>query len=136
MWKCEICGKELNLSPSVAKTRKTCSKECKSILMSRKKVEYIEQKCLVCGKVMVLQPSISKTKKTCSKECDAKRRRKEISRICCFCGKSFQRRAGKVKQRFCSLECKFEAQSRGLVKSHSYGNYGYSEISFLWELWI
>ena len=36
-WKCIICEKELDLPPSVAKIRKTCSHDCKKLLMSRPK---------------------------------------------------------------------------------------------------
>ena len=127
---CSVCGKEIHLPPSIAKTRKTCSYECDSERRRRRS----ERKCLVCGAVFITKPGSKQ--KMCSEVCgkvwvsDVVPRMKGIkceAKICEVCGVSYIRKNGNPNQRFCGETCKFKAQSLGLVVSHSYGHYGYRQ---------
>lgn len=83
-------------------------------------------KCLQCGHEFL---RTNWKQKFCSNECAndyKKAHRKLQNKVCEICGREFTCKSNK-KGRFCSHKCQWEAQSRGLVKSYSYGNYGYRE---------
>ncbi len=123
---CVVCGKEMLLCPSIAKQKRTCSKEC-----AAKRVPFVVVECQVCGKRIVLPPSLAKTRKTCSRKCDAEVRRimfkgnkfrakdKSLPSFypkkcrCEICGIEFYTKGRGQKGRFCSQKCISErAKSR------------------------
>ena len=73
--KCEICGKEEYVTPSRAKTYKTCSVACaakRSYIRQSKKVDKI---CPICGALFKVKPSHYNKRVCCSKKCDIERRK-------------------------------------------------------------
>lgn len=74
--KCLICGKEEMKPHYRAKTYKTCSVECKSILASKATSTKVKKNCAVCGCGFYVKLSHSSRRVTCSKKCDGIRKRK------------------------------------------------------------
>ena len=120
--KCVVCGKEMLLFPSIAKQKRTCSKEC-----AAERIPRVTVKCLVCGKKIILPPSLAVTRKTCSRDCDGKLRSKlmlgvsnfipEII-ICPVCGIKFETQAGKQKKKYCSIGCFSKYRREQIEKRH------------------
>jgi hypothetical protein len=117
---CEVCGKRMRLPPSLAANKRTCSKICDAELR-RTRVHRI---CKYCGKDFIVKPS--RRHKYCSVTCSGKGRSFPVEKVCEVCGVKFLTVPSDQKnRRFCSKKCTNIAQSNGLVRIHSYGNYGY-----------
>lgn len=103
--KCCVCGTETYFHPSQIKRGygQYCSRVCKW------KAEGIEKKkCLICGKE-IRQTQGCKGGKYCSYECFGKSIQNRVSRVCAFCGKTFEAAPSKLMRKgrgiFCSKIC-------------------------------
>lgn len=124
---CSVCGKVLLLPPSLASIRKTCSRTCDAVARSRQMTKYtaLECGCEFCGKVF-----LSKRKgRFCSQECFHKywNDKSKQEKICPICSCTFSVWAKNKDKTYCSHKCQYKAQSLGLIKSYSRGNYGYRQ---------
>lgn len=108
---CPVCGKEFK---GYYKTT-YCSMACASIA-NGKRIKVI---CDYCGKEYYIKKSkIDKYKNNfCSVECRNNFMKKEkIFKICEYCGKEFIDTSSNKKKKYCSNECKHEAQMLNISK--------------------
>ncbi len=79
---CKVCGKKIYCKyPSIAKKRKTCSRQCKGIYEKQQKKKHFS-KCVLCGKEFTFSPHV-KRGKYCSILCcttDQKQKRQQEQR--------------------------------------------------------
>jgi len=110
---CQECGKEILVVPSIAKTKKFCSRKCRHKWDS----EYykgesnpnwrggnLERICKWCGRTFNVSRRVINRGdgKFCSYRCYGMAQRKQPIKICKNCGKAFWRKGPK---HFCSREC-------------------------------
>jgi len=115
---CQTCNSEYSLPPSKAKNSKYCSRNCKTIGLTKEKQEIT---CKCCKKSFTSR----KSKEYCSKECYIKE--VKINRIdlkCENCGISYQRPSNRITK-YCGKECQRFAQSSGLAEVPSNGRTGF-----------
>lgn len=111
--KCAYCGIEMPIYPYMVK-RKYCSKEC-AIFDNRKGQRVYDRLCVVCNKHF---QTVSKYRKHCS-PCSKIKHPSLIVRtqyFCPICGKDLGHKSiAEIKQhRYCSRECRKEAENRRL----------------------
>lgn len=127
--KCRVCGKTEIVPPSIARTRVTCSRECqakwhrnivlKSLTIEQKKrSKMIPKFCQYCGERFFRGRG-----RFCS--CSCFKQSHQITKKCEVCGTEMVLRVSARDRRFCSVLCRSQAQSLGMIKGHSSGNYGY-----------
>ncbi len=111
--KCQTCGKEFTVIPSVAKTAKYCSRECMAI----GKHTGRNIVCDNCGKEFYrrqyhIDRQIERDENAfCCRECEMEYKHKQLFEVrqCEICGKEFEC-SKKSTQRFCSNKCNAEWQ--------------------------
>lgn len=121
-WKCERCGKQRWYVPSLARTKRFCSRAClwKSLETHGERKSsgrpriYGARSCIVCGASFEARWN---HQKCCSQACAVRRaqdaRRKHdptAQRICEHCGQPFHPRPTGVG-RFCSVNCRDAGRS-------------------------
>lgn len=118
----------MDLPKCLMEARKTCSRRCAGIERSRRMKKFADRECICgfCGKKFVIGGR-KKRGRYCSQECFHKAwdGRSKEEKKCLVCGKVFVVTATKKRKKFCSKSCQYMAQSMGMVKSYSRGNYGY-----------
>lgn len=127
---CNICDKEIKKFPSLVKQNNYCSKKCQNIALNG--IQKIDVKeCVVCRKEYsyISTSKRGNIKKYCSYECFKKgpRKQKTGSFIECInCNKKFYCKKYMLKTRkYCSNNCQFESQSKGIKKLPTNGRTGY-----------
>jgi transcription elongation factor Elf1 len=118
-WKCPICGKRKWLKPSVAKTRKACSRECGyasqrvehpvRAKQGQRLARYGERECPTCHATFEAK---HQTQVYCRYECahparTQKRAEQPHPRPCEVCGTVFTPRDRFAAGRFCSRACTY-----------------------------
>lgn len=83
---CEICGKNFRSVKHKKYWNRTCSEECRSVLMNSKAI-YLT--CKYCGKKIRTQKCHKERKNFCSKDCQNayKTAKNTFTSKCCVCGK-------------------------------------------------
>lgn len=135
---CVVCGKSFETMP--CKTKKTCSNECKSKLMSSTNKRKPRTKaCVYCNKEFEYRNS---NRKYCSSECYRAHKKEEyvpLTLVCKNCGKTYYKTRTFKNQVYCSVECMSEHYSKsgmwrkensptwkgGLCKKDVYGDTWY-----------
>ncbi|MBR1729187.1 MAG: hypothetical protein IJ728_06640 [Selenomonadaceae bacterium] len=114
---CQACGKPFN---AIRSNVKFCSDRCrKANYNSKRRTSFDPITCPRCGKSFIPR---SKSQKFCSRDCQYyynEEHRKQLRKnnrsqaVCPICGKSF---TPFHNQKYCSQECKFEAQKKNVAK--------------------
>lgn len=119
---CVECNREFYV-PRCLSHRQLCSNECRYKHTSRTQIKHheIQLNCVFCQKAFLTK---STSRKFCSHKCMHLSRIDHVDRICENCGKQFDTKRSYVP-RFCSKQCTFTGQSKGLVASHVNGRTGY-----------
>lgn len=105
--KCKICSKEFYRMPSLVKSAKYCSNECRFKGQDKRTIKKV---CPHCKKVFYVSPAFG-SRKYCSYKCKGIAKRTTIKQICDHCGKSFYGIPSQAisvrgyKKRYCSWEC-------------------------------
>lgn len=108
--RCDNCGKEIKLKPSVIKRTKRhfCSRECYNEWKLRSK--KIKRICEICGKEFYVIPSRAAKGggKYCSQKCRVIAATKGIKKVCPICGTEFETVPSQIKRgrgKYCSRSC-------------------------------
>lgn len=103
---CKTCGKSMTVYPSIAKTKKYCSRDCMAAGYTSPKVM---EKCKRCRKEIELSPSHIGRKRYCSKQCmaiDKNHGKSDITLICKQCGGEYNEKKDREdRSSFCSKKC-------------------------------
>ncbi|MBR1728081.1 MAG: hypothetical protein IJ728_00930 [Selenomonadaceae bacterium] len=116
---CQFCGKPFN---AIRSDVKFCSDRCrKANYNSKRRTSFDPITCPRCGESFIPH---SKRQKFCSRDCQyhsneehQKQRRRDNApqAVCPICGKSFKKFNS---QKYCSQECKSEAQKKNAAKHY------------------
>ena len=134
---CEICGKEIYVTPS-SLHRKCCSRECSDKL----RTTQVKKVCEICGKEFSVIKCRENTAKYCSIACQRKSLNGDNNCVCPICGKPFHskpyhlKRYGHSLGNYCSRECLTEARKILFSGSgnHQYGLKGPLNASYKGEV--
>lgn len=127
---CDICTKQIKKFPSLVKEKNYCSRKCQNISLNGIR-QISQKKCLNCNKEFSFFSTTKKgnLKKYCSYECAKQRIKKpKTGKIisCLNCKKDFYCIRYQLKSRkYCSDECQYEAQSKGIKKIPTNGRTGF-----------
>lgn len=122
---CQVCTKEYFV-PHCFSASKFCSNRCRISGISKIiRKERIEKLCNFCGTTFEIIVDGSSQQKFCTHTCASLSHRKRTKTTCAICGISFEKRTSRMRlNNYCSRNCQHEAQSCGLIKSHSEGRKG------------
>ena len=111
-YNCDFCGKEFLVSRNRIEKLKSgehkhlyCSREC----ADKGQYTSVEKVCEHCGKKYMITKAFADIQRFCSRKCyDESRKPKIFSKICPYCGKTFD--AHYQNQIYCGNECKALSQ--------------------------